>query len=96
MRIIKEDINPEKDKFEQVFAIRDIKKYFETMKFQKGNATDTIDNPINSIVLEANPANLTINFGDFGHIHLNGKELSAFVKGLNELCEKMPSMLKEK
>lgn len=89
MKIIQKNMDIDKDQLDSIYSIEEITEYFETNVSQEGTTTYSTDNPISSIKIEANPANLTINYGDFGHIHLHGETLKEFVKGINKLCKDM-------
>lgn len=96
MEIIKKNIDIEKEQYREIYAIHKIEEFFETTAKQEGNISYSIDNKIHSIILEADFNQLTIYFGNFGHIHLSGKELKAFVDGINEICKKFPTVLRDR
>jgi hypothetical protein len=78
-----------------LFNLYDLKdKFFETFLEQKGVAQFTMDNPIESIVLEGSSGfeQVTINMGNFGHIHLSILEAEKLSEGLNKILENLKKM----
>jgi len=71
-------------------------------KLKKGEceppALYTVGHTLDSIAFEGSRGfdNVTLHFGNFGHIHLEGKLLEEFVKSINEAYQKLDDGIKHK
>jgi hypothetical protein len=82
--------------YEYVFNLYDLKeKFFEVLVNQVGGATYSLDKPIESISIEGSSGfeNITINMGNFGHIHLDFDEAEKLSEGLNKMVDKLRNLL---
>jgi len=86
----KEGKIPENDFIYNIYNF-EYPKSFETLITQRGPTTFTHDHIIKSILLAGSLGfnNVTLHFGNFGHIHLEREEFEQFRKGINWIYNKM-------
>lgn len=86
MKKTRVDIDPDNDILFPEITLKDKNLRFETHRFEIQNALYTIDHEIGFIKIKGmNPEDLTLQFGDFGHIHLESpRQVKMFIESINE------------
>ena len=90
------EIDPNSDEYAGISLYFSMSDFHSEISFEENFSKKDVvlytkGHPIDSIVIEGEKATseITLHFGNYGHIHLGPNQVEAFVDGINKVYKKM-------